>query len=430
MHLGALVAVAVLVVLCCAACSCLFLSRARRAHAPIYMDHNGTTPIHPAALARYVRVSRESYGNPSTACAVGRRSKDVLESARGDIADELGCKQTQVIFTSGATEANVLVLRGFVRNARRARRRCCIVTTRIEHASIANTVNTLAEDGVDVAFVGTDRYGVIDESDVRALIAGVPRSASVLFAFIWINNEVGTIQDVDALVRAARAARDDVHVHADATQVAGRYLMNVNALGVDSLSLSAHKFYGPHGAGVLYLRGDARVDAVMTGGKQEKGMRGGTENVAACAAMATALRVSNAALRRGAARKVAAMRDSILRGLVASVPGVVVNTHPQRCAFNTVSVCVPCDSRQLVEHLSSRHGICLAVGSACSKGGSSSTLQALGVDATALRGSLRISLGFFNTAAECEAVVERVAAFVAGCADSRGAAGGAAVPAP
>jgi cysteine desulfurase len=231
-------------------------------------------------------------------------------------------------------------------------------------------------------------------------------------SFIWINNEIGTVQDVGRIVTVTRAARPDTHIHVDATQTVGRYQVDIGKMGIDSLSFSAHKFRGPHGIGALYLPPDRHVSSVMTGGKQERGFRGGTENVAACAAMAVALKTAHAAIAKGGAERVRRMRDALLHGLKSSIPDIIVNSPADDCAYNTISVCIPCDSRQMTEHLSRNCNICLAVGSACSKGGASSTLAALGVSETALRGSLRISLGFSNTFAECDRVLRCVTEYV------------------
>jgi cysteine desulfurase len=380
----------------------------------IYMDHNGTTPILPASLREYVRASKTCYGNPSTACASGQYAKRVLEDARASIAHGLGCKQTDLVFTSGATESNVIAIRGFVARAAHLGRQCIVVTTPIEHSSVENTVASIAQDGVTVVRMAVDKYGMVDLGHLRGMLASLPPGAAVMVAVIWINNEIGTIQDVIGLIDTCRSERPQTHIHLDATQVIGRYRVALDGLGASTVSFSAHKFRGPHGVGGLYVSSHAsdNLETVMTGGKQEKGLRGGTENVAACAAMSVALADAHRHLDRKADVRVAQMRAHLIGGLLSSIPGLIVNHHPDRCAFNTISVCLPCDSRELVQHLSDAHSVCLAVGSACAQGGVSSTLAALGVAEPALRGSLRISLGFSNTLVECEKVLRSIVDFL------------------
>jgi cysteine desulfurase len=172
------------------------------------MDHNGTTPLHPRALAEYVAVSRKIHGNPSTACVVGQAAKAALENARGDVCELLGCRQTELVFTSGATESNIIALRGFCRKAMQRSGQCVIVTTPIEHASVKNTVSSLEEDGAISKYVQVSRYGVIDQNALVEVLREFPAETPIMFAFIWINNEIGTIQDVHNLMScAARGLR-------------------------------------------------------------------------------------------------------------------------------------------------------------------------------------------------------------------------------
>lgn len=376
------------------------------------MDHNGTTPFDADALTRYVHVSQNTFGNPSTMCIAGNEAKKQLDESRMTIAAELGAKQTEIIFTSGATESNVIIIRGFAERAKRLRKKCMILTTPIEHASVDNTISSL--DGVNVARIDVDKYGLINVAHVFALLGKVPSGSEVLICVIWVNNEIGTVQDVRSLIRICRtgAPGSHVHIHMDATQTVGRYLLNFGELDIDSASFSAHKFYSAHGVGGLYLRRKCELSTPMTGGKQEKGIRGGTENVPGVASMALALQKANKRLRDGWQNHIKSLRDYMLSELQRLIPGVIVNTHPTHCAYNTISVCLPCDSRELIAHLSNKHRICLAVGSACSKGGISKTLKAVGLSELEIQGSMRISLGVGNTMWQCRKVVNEITKFV------------------
>lgn len=392
---------------------CAYAHRMCRRHHIIYMDHNGTTPYDREALNTYIRVAREVFGNPSTMCVAGNAAKDCLERARMDIAAELGARQTEVIFTSGATESNVIILRGFAARAKHLGRKCTVLTTPIEHASVDRTVADLP--GVTVQRVQVDRHGLVNIAHVFSLLGQVQPGSHVLIAVIWVNNEVGTIQDAVSLARICRTGAPQdchVHVHLDATQVVGRFLIDFATLDIDSASFSAHKFCGGHSCGGLYLRRQCELASPITGGKQEKGIRGGTEDVAGAASMATALQVANRRLRGGWTEHIRSMRDYMLQALSAAVPDIVVNNHPLRCAYNTISICLPCDSRELVAHLSSKHRMCLGVGSACSKAGGSKTLQALGLAKEHIDGSLRISLGVGNQMWQCKRVVSAIVAYL------------------
>lgn len=381
----------------------------------VYMDHNGTTPFDSDSLRKYVKVAKELFGNPSTLCVAGNKAKDELERSRMTISSELGAKQTEIIFTSGATESNVIILRGFVDRAKKQGKPCLIVTTPIEHASVDNTVNSLASfSGVRVVKVKVDKFGFVNHADLFNQVGRAPPGTHILVSVIWVNNEIGTIQDISSIVRVSReGARDcHVHVHVDATQTVGRYLLDLGRLDVDSASFSAHKFYSAHGVGGLYLRRQCELATPMTGGKQEKGIRGGTENVAGVAAMAVALRKANARLRSGFQDHIKSMRDFLLQELVTAIPEIVVISPPERCAYNTLTACLPCDSRELVTHLSKKHNICIAVGSACSKGGVSKTLKAVGVPEEKISGSIRISLGLGNEMWQCHKVLKEIVAYV------------------
>lgn len=379
------------------------------------MDHNGTTPFDTDSLRTYVKVAREVFGNPSTLCVAGNKAKDKLQESRMIIADEVGARQTEIIFTSGATESNVITLRGFVDRARRQKTPCVLITTPIEHASVDNTAKSIAATGITVEYVNVNKYGVVNLGHLFSLIDKAPPKSHIIVSVIWVNNEIGTIQDVSGITRVCRQAIKKncrVHIHLDATQVVGRFLVDFSKMDVDSAAFSAHKFYSAHGVGGLYLRRQCELVTPMSVSTQEKGVRAGTENVAGVSAMAVALRKANSRLREGFSEKIRHMRDYILDGLVSRIPDILINSHPQHCAYNTISACLPCDSRSLVTYLSNKHRICIAVGSACSKGGQSKTLKAIGVNPEDIKGSIRISLGYGNEMWQCKRVLEEIVRYV------------------
>ena len=383
----------------------------------VYMDYNGTTSIHPKALETYMSVSRNVVGNPSALCRESEQAQKILEDCRRDVAELLNCKQNELLFTSGATESNVIVIRGFVLFAQRAHRQCVIISTPIEHASVANTVASVAQDtGVNVVLVGVDGNGRVNMQDLQNILSTIPRNTMVLCSFIWINNEIGTIQDIRQIVYTVRSNSEAAHIHLDATQVVGRYAVDINDMEVDSVAFSGHKFRGPHGVGGLFLKYDSQILPIMTGGRQERGLRCGTEDIASIASMTTALRLAIRAMADGLVQRVFDLRNYLL-DQIRLIPNVVIVNDMlyqdmNACAYNTLFFCVPCDSRKMAHKLSKHHGICIAVGSACSKGAASSTLRAIGIPNEIAEGSVRLSIGFWTTRRECEIVAKAIRKYV------------------
>ena len=412
----------------------------------VYADNNASTRPFPEALTASHLASDRYFANASSIHAAGRQSREVIDMYRHAIAGMIGAESCELIFTSGATESNNLVIRSLVKHELERRRtessgnegrerdrggeremdmerdrerktegrqddrrpgdrssRIRIVTTPIEHASIIQTLDSLSAD-VDVDIVPVDRTGRIDTDAFWTLVR---RPGVAMACIILANNEIGTIQDVAALSAACKKAR--VHLHCDMTQMFGKYEVNMSELGVDSATMSSHKFHGPKGIGALYLRkGVAMSNACMTGGGQEHAHRGGTENIGGVCGMAVALGMCMTLLKKGdAQRRIFEMREYIRRQLVQRVPGVIVHGPRQNVLYNTLSVSLPVDSRRLVELLDA-DDVYVSVGCACSKGKGSQTLKAIGLGEKERRGSLRISLGFFNVPEDCDRIVHSI----------------------
>lgn len=277
-----------------------------------------------------------------------------------------------------------------------------IVLTPIEHASVYQTVESL-KDRAHVSYVNVDGYGRIDMKHFADLVR---REDTRLACVIMGNNEIGTVQDVRALSKLCRA--NGVHLHVDMTQIVGRYPVDMRDLGADTATMSAHKFHGPKGVGALYVRRGARVtNFSTTGGGQELDYRGGTENVGGICGMVTALERCEYLRNLGGVKEVQAMRDDLKRAIKAALPEAKLNGHPEYCLYNTLSLCLPINSRAVVKALDAAR-VYVNVGCACSKGESSKTLLAIGRSREEINGSLRISLGFFNTPKECRKIVDEL----------------------
>jgi len=369
----------------------------------VYADNNASTRMFPEALKAQVHASRLLFSNPSSIHAGGLRCREVQEDVRERVAKLLGASRNgHVVFTGGATESNNIAIRGVVRHrlAKKKHAPVRIVLTPVEHASVMQTVEAVAEghEGVEFVTVDVDATGRIDMAHFTEIVqAGDVALACVIMG----NNEIGTLQDVRGLARVCRA--NGTHLHCDMTQVVGKYRLDLRGLGVHTATFSAHKFHGPKGVGGLYVAPRARIsyDAAATGGHQEGGRRGGTENLPGICAMASALEKCHVLLALQEDRRVRAMRDLVKSELRDRLPqGTLFNGHPRDGMYNTVSLCVPVNSREIIRLLNPR-GIYINVGCACSNGDGSKTLRAIGRSDAQINGSVRISLSFMNTEAQC-----------------------------
>jgi cysteine desulfurase len=365
----------------------------------IYLDHNATTPLHQDVLDRMTAVLRDDFGNPSSVHHFGQRTKSIVDDARAAVASLIGGDASDVVFTSGGTESDNFAIRG-VAEATEASGRRHLIATSIEHEAVLNTLKALARRGWRTTLLPVNQSGVVSPDALRAAITDDTAIVSVMHA----NNEVGTIQPIAEL--AAIAHERGALIHTDAVQSAGKIPVNVKTLGVDLLSLSAHKMNGPKGAGALWLRRGIRLVPVMTGGRHERNRRAGTENVAGIAGFGVA-----AAL---AARKLAAeapglatLRDRLEQGVVRAVPGSAINGEGSPRVPNTTNI-----SFERVEAESLLIGLDLAgfavsTGSACSSGTlePSHVLKAMGFPAHRTQNSIRFSLGMGNTDADVDRLV-------------------------
>lgn len=365
----------------------------------IYLDHNATTPTAPEVVDEMARVARDVWGNASSVHHFGQQAKAVLDRARGQVAELLGAEASEVVFTGGGTEADNAAIRGTAEALEAAGRRH-LVTTAIEHEAVLNTVKALARRGWRVTYLPVDASGVVTVDRLVEALADDTALVSVMHA----NNEIGTVQPIAAIAEAAHAR--GALVHTDAVQTAGKVPLDVRSLGVDLLSLSAHKFYGPKGVGALWVRRGVRLLPFMTGGRQERGRRAGTENVPAIAGLGVAAAHARAAMA-GEGPRLEALRDRLESGVLAAVPGAERNGAARPRVPNTSNISIDrVESESLLIGLD-LEGMAVSSGSACSSGTlePSHVLKAMGLPHARTLGSIRFSLGAANTEADVDRVI-------------------------
>jgi cysteine desulfurase len=365
----------------------------------IYLDYNATTPVYPEVAEAVGRTLADSFGNPSSVHTFGQAARAALDLARTEVAGLIGADPSAVVFTAGGTEADNLALRGVAGTVRDERRRR-ILTTGIEHEAVLNTARALEREGWTVQALPVGETGVLAPETLEAHLTADTALVSVMHA----NNEVGTIQPVAEL--AALARRQGALFHTDAVQSAGKIPVSVEALGVDLLSISAHKFGGPKGAGALWVRRGVRLAAQMTGGRQERNRRAGTENVPALVGLGVAARLARAGLD-AAALSIGRLRDRLEDGILASVPGTAVNGDRAGRVPNTSNISFDGLEAESLLIALDLEGVAVSTGSACSSGSlePSHVLRAMGLPHARARNSLRFSLGSGTTAAEVDFVV-------------------------
>lgn len=361
----------------------------------VYLDNCATTPLHPEALKAMLPFLQDSFGNPSSAHALGRAAKEALEEARTRVAAFIGANASEIVFTSGGTEANNLAIQGISR-ARRERGNH-IVTSAIEHHAVIRTCQYLAENGFAVTYLPVDHHGLVNPGDVRKALT----DKTILVSIMHSNNEVGTIEPIYEIGRIA--AERGIAFHTDAVQSAGKVPLDVKELSVDMLSISAHKLYGPKGIGALYIREGIRIDPILYGGEQEKGIRSGTENVASIAGLGMACEVAKKTVA-ASMEKIRKLRDTLEERILAAIPDITINGHPLARLPGVLSVSVPgIPAESIVRDLDAR-GIAVSAGSACTSHSVeiSHVLSAMGIPGEISQGTVRMSLGMMNTADEIE----------------------------
>ena len=377
----------------------------------VYLDYAATTPVDPEVLSAMVPCFSENFGNASSGHLKGREARLAVEQARQKVAGLINASPEEIIFTSGGTEADNLAISGIATASRELGNH--IITTSIEHHAVFETCHHLQKQGFEVTFVPVEPDGIVDAEHIRQAVTG----KTILISVIYANNEIGTIQPVKEIAGIAR--KYGVSSHSDAVQAIGREHIDVKEMGVDMLSLTAHKFYGPKGIGALYIRNGLQLSPILYGGGQEKGLRPGTESVPLIVGFGKAAEIAMRDME-AEIKRLKLLRDKLINGIMQSIEGVLLNGDMGKRLPNNVSVCfeglafkktasgdMPGGYLYLNRELD-KHGICASAGSACSgtEATPSHVLIALGRNPEQAQGALRLSLGKWTTEADIDNTLE------------------------
>ncbi len=372
----------------------------------VYLDYAATTPVRPEVLAAMLPCFTENAGNASSLHQVGQRAKRALESARQTVATAIGAEPSEIVFTSGGTESDNLAIIGTVLAVRGRGKH--LITSAIEHHAVLNTCEYLETQGYEVTYLGVDRHGAVDPEALRASL----RDDTALVSVMLANNEVGTVQPVAEIARLAHAR--GALVHTDAIQAIGKMPVRVDDLGVDLLSLTAHKFNGPKGVGALYIRRGTPIRPLLHGGHHEDGMRPGTQNVAGSVGLAEALRLA-VQEQDAESQRVGALRARLEAGILQRIPQTTTNGHPGRHLPNILNVSFAgIEGESLLLALDVK-GIAVSTGSACAAGATepSPVLRAMGLPRDLALSALRFSLGHGTTEEEIDYTLDALVQVVA-----------------
>jgi len=361
---------------------------------PIYLDYNATTPVALEVADAIQPFLDVHFGNPSSSHVYGLSAQQAVAEARASVAELIHGKQDEIVFTGSATEANNLAILGVARALDQTKRH--LVISAIEHPAIMQPAQHLRETGWDLTIVPVDSYGRVDSHAVASAV----RPDTALVSIMHANNEVGTMQPIAEIARLIKPM--GVLFHTDAAQSVGKVEIDVDALGVDLLTLAGHKFYATKGVGALYVRSGTPIKPILFGADQERGLRPGTENVPLIAGLGAAARLARAGLP-AETQKLQALRDALHARLAAGVPGLVLNGHPVERLPNTLHVSFPgISGRELLSRVAAQ--VAASVGSACHSEAEavSGVLAAMGCDASRARGAIRLSVGRMSTFEEME----------------------------
>lgn len=366
----------------------------------IYMDHAATTPTDIEVVREMEPYFTQKYGNPNSVHSFGQEAREAVEEARKKVARLIGANPSEIIFTSGGTESDNYAIKGIAwANQKKGNH---IITSQIEHHAVLHSCHFLEKHGFKVTYLPVDKYGLIDPDDVKKAITG----KTVLVTIMHANNEIGTIEPIRDIAKITKEA--GVYFHTDSVQTVGHIPIEVNELGVDMLTMSGHKLYGPNGVGVLYLRKGIRIESLMDGGSQEKNRRAGTENVAGIVGIGKAAELAEKRLAQGEEDKIIKLRDKLIKEILNKVENVRLNGHPSNRLPGNVNFCFEfIEGESMLLNLD-MEGIAASSGSACTSGSlePSHVLLAIGLPPEIAHGSLRLSLGKDNTEEEVDYLID------------------------
>jgi cysteine desulfurase len=366
-----------------------------------YLDNNATTMVDPEVLKAMTPYFSEKYFNASSVYSSAQAVRQDIEAAREEVAKFLNADPKEIIFTSGGTESDNFAIKGIAyANTDKGMH---IITTKIEHPAILETCKYMAKKGWEITYLNVDKYGLIDLNELKGAI----RKDTVLISVMYANNEIGTIEPVEEIGRIAKEA--GIYFHTDAVQAAGKAVLDVKKMNIDMLSLAGHKFHGPKGVGVFYLKKGVRIHSIAQGGHQENSKRSGTENVPGIIGIAKACSIASEHLKDTAdMARIKSLRDKLEKGLFERIPEIIMNGHPEKRMDNTLNVCIKhIEGEAMLIHMDFE-GICVSSGSACASGSldPSHVLLALGLPHEIAHGSIRFSFSKYNTDEDVDKVLE------------------------
>ena len=363
-----------------------------------YFDHAATTAVKEEVLKEMIPYYCIEYGNASSLYSIGRKSRKILENSREKVARVLNCKPKEIYFTSCGSESDNLAIKGIARKHKNKGKH--IITTKIEHPAVLNTCKSLEKDGFTVTYLGVDKDGFISLEELKNSI----REDTILISIMFANNEIGTIEPIKEIGRIAK--EKGVIFHTDCVQAVGNVKIDVKELGIDLLSLSSHKFYGPKGVGAIYINENVEFEKIQDGGHQEKNKRAGTENIAGIVGLAKAIELADKNLEKYNS-KLITLRDFYFDEITKNIPNVKINGSKEKRLPGNANVSFKnINGEQLLLELDSL-GICASSGSACTSGQSepSHVLTAIGLNAEYIQGSLRTTFGEENTKEDIDYLV-------------------------
>ncbi len=366
----------------------------------VYLDNNATTPLDPAVAEKMCRFLKEHFGNPSSLYPIGRAVKELVTAARENVAKAIGAHRNEIIFTGSGTEADNFAIRGVVDMSPEKNE---IITSAVEHLAVLRVANYLEKKGFKVTYVPVDGFGTVDLDFLEDAIT----DRTALISVMLTNNEIGTIQPVEAIVKIAK--KRGVLVHTDAVQALGKIDVDVEKLGVDLLTVSGHKVYGPKGVGALFVRRGIGICPFILGGHQERGMRAGTENTVGIVGFGEAARLLEERGKKDR-EKIGRLAETLKKGIEETIPKTKFNGHPEKRAENTLNFSFPGLEAEAILLALATKSIYVSTGSACSEESeeASHVLLAIGLRPEIARSSIRMSLGRFNTEDDIRVVLREL----------------------
>lgn len=369
----------------------------------IYLDHSATTPVDPRVLKEMLPFFSEKFGNYSSLHGFGRESYFAVEKARKSISDHLGCSSEEVIFTSGATESNNLAIKGIVEAIQvKKTGKIHVITTKTEHDAILEPCSQLEKKGVDVTYLPVQKNGAVNLNDVINTI----KENTVLISIIFVNNETGVINPIAEISKKVKKINKEIYIHTDATQALNFLPCNVKDLGVDMMSISGHKIYGPKGVGAFFIKKGTPIDPLQSGGHQERSIRSGTINVAGVVGMGKAVELIAKEQEKNN-KKIEKIRNYFVKKVFEKIPNIILNTDLEKSVISHANFCFPGAEGEAILLSLDIEGVAVSTGSACASGSlePSHVLLAMGIEKEVAHSSIRFTFGKSNTKEEADYVL-------------------------